>query len=279
MTDYRPVLSWKNWCEAVGTTISATSEAGTLTASNLLKPPLRQRLRTVAGATTLTLKIDFGAIRPIKVLALAQPDDAGWFVKQWNDGRGGYNGLLSSSDTIRHRLSLLGPDGAEVLDTSTVAGGWRRGMAVSVLGSEVSARYWTIDIAASSLAPVPGIIDLGLLWAGPAWQSRGIAYGWQETLADTATVSRAARTGTTIISAGVQALQAEIRFPSLPVADRAYARDLAAQAGVRGLVLAHLRPDDAEGIPPFIARIDRPTGLTQPRPLSFEQGFTLVQAF
>jgi hypothetical protein len=187
------LLSWINWLDRAGVGISSSSAAGDLVAGRLATPQLRAFWRTVPGVVTPTLTVDLGATREVGVIALAQPDTAGGV-----DADGFPRGLMATTDTVRHRLDVLTPGDGALLDTGAIAGGWaaRVGMHAHVPAAPINARHWVCDLNAASLAGVPGWIDLGRAWIGPAWvPSLNFAYGWSRRAADGGTVRQNPRSG------------------------------------------------------------------------------------
>ncbi|HEV7455906.1 MAG TPA: hypothetical protein VGN96_03955 [Roseococcus sp.] len=133
------LLSFTNWLDKAGVSLSASSEAAQLSAANLREPSLRARWRTIAGVVTPSLAVDLGQAREVGVLALAQPQDAGGI-----DADGDARGWMASTDTVRHRLSAAAmPAPMVALSTDSNAG--------ATLGANTT-RVGPVEIAGGALA-------------------------------------------------------------------------------------------------------------------------------
>lgn len=172
-------LSWTNHVDAAGVGFAAGSQVASLPAANLADPVVARPWQTSASVDS-HVEIDFGAGRPVQVLALA--------------------GLqaMAATDTIRARLSNVAAGAGELLDTGVAAGGVRDGYAIwsYVLAEPVEARWLRFDIAAPSLA-AQGFFRVGRAWAGPAFRPQhdfrfGAEIGWRTG----SRLSRASRSGT-----------------------------------------------------------------------------------
>lgn len=138
------LMSWVNWLDRTGVSITTNSETGGLGVTRLADPILRRRWRTSPGVVNPVLSVDLGQPREVGVLALAQPDDAGGI-----DADGAARGWMRSPpDNVRHRLDATTPGAGGLYDTGLIPGGWvpGYGMQMSVLPAAVSARYWRADI-------------------------------------------------------------------------------------------------------------------------------------
>ena len=235
------LLSWINWLDRAACTVSASSEVLTLPAVNLREPALRRRWRTAMGTTTASISADFGAMREVGILALAQPDDAGGV-----DADGAAIGALAATDTVGHWLGST-PGGTDLYASGAVPGGWQRGhgLHVHALPAPVTARGWVAAIVGTSIAGPNAVLDMGRAWAGPVWQpARGnVSYGWSWAMDDASTVTRNPRSGVETVDRGAQARVLSFGFEVLTEADAAAMRDLRRVAGVGGQVLAVLRPE------------------------------------
>lgn len=111
------LLSWVNHLDATATSIVSSSAVADLGPARLKDPQARRRMRTEPGASSVSLSIDLGSDKEVGVLAVLQPDDAGWI-----DDDGEAVGFLDPvTDTIRHRLGRRGA----ALDLNFVAGTYR----------------------------------------------------------------------------------------------------------------------------------------------------------
>jgi hypothetical protein len=258
------LLSWVNWCDRAGTVITGSTQAGSLGPTRLADPQVRSRWRSAAGVTTPQLDMDFGTSREVGIIALAQPDDAGGV-----NADGEARGVMASTDTVRHRLDVTTAGAGAVLDTTAIAGGWRAGYGMHVYqpASPLTARYWRCSLDAASLASVPGFVDLGRAWAGPAWQpTRGnLAYGFGEAWADGAEVQRNARSGLEFVDFGPRQRVLTFAFNFLNKADGAQIRELQRIAGLSRQVLFVPFPDGTdEDAAPIIGRLTEVQPITVP---------------
>ena len=120
------LLSWVNHLDATATSIVSSSAVADLGPARLKDPQARRRMRTEPGASSVSLSIDLGSEKEVGVLAVLQPDDAGWI-----DDDGEAVGFLDPvTDTIRHRLGRRGA----ALDLNFVAGTYREFAESSAIG-------------------------------------------------------------------------------------------------------------------------------------------------
>lgn len=135
----------------VSGTVTAGSARAGLPAVNLQTAQPGQVWRTAAGTTTTTLLVDFGASYPIGAVYLG-------------------NTNLTASATWRVRLSTADPTGAagDAYDSTTVSAGadTAYGLAVRVLGSDVTCRYLHVTLTDATLT----YIEAGLLRALAVWR-------------------------------------------------------------------------------------------------------------
>lgn len=211
------LLSFINWLDRAGVAISSTSEVPQLGTANLREPSLRQRWRTPLGNVAPTLTVDLGVAREVGVLALAQPQDAGWI-----DADGEATGWMAATDTVRHRLDLTTPGGGGVLDTTAQPGGWVRGYGVHVHvpAAALTARHWRADLSAPSLLASPGYLDIGRAWIGPAFRPlRNFDYGWSSTWTDSSRTQVNPRSLLETVDVGAQQRTLVLAFRSLGEAE------------------------------------------------------------
>ncbi len=272
------LLSWINWLDRASAVITADGQAGSLGPTRLAEAQIRARWRSAPGVVTPQLDVDFGASREVGIIALAQPDDAGGV-----DADGEPRGWMAGTDTVRHRLDVTTPGAGAVLDTTAIAGGWRAGYGMHIHQpvAPLTARYWRCNLDAASLASVPGFVDLGRAWAGPAWQpSRGnIEYGFGETWADGAEVSRNARSGLEFVDLGPRQRVLSFGFPVLTEADGAQIRELQRIAGLNRQVLFVPFPGaGAEKAAPVIGRLTEVQPITLPSFARYAVTFQIRQS-
>jgi hypothetical protein len=272
------LISWVNWVDRAATIITASSQAGNLAPSRMANPQMRTFWRTDAGVVTPQMDFDFGVAREVGVLALAQPDNAGG-INADNEAIG----WMQTSDTVRHRLDVTTAGAGALLDTTAVAGGWAPGygLHLHIPSSPISARYWRSDLNAASLASVPGWIDVGRAWAGPAWSpSRGnISYGFGQSWGDGSLVDRNPRSGLEFISRGPRARVLTFAFQALTAADAAQIKELQRVAGVSGQVLFVPFPDGANrATEAVIGRLTEVQPITQPNFVMHAVAFQIRQS-
>lgn len=258
----RLLLSWVNWLDRAGASITTNSETGGLGVTRLADPILRRRWRTSPGVVNPVLSVDLGQPREVGVLALAQPDDAGGI-----DADGAARGWMRSPpDNVRHRLDATAPGAGGLYDTGLIPGGWvpGYGMQASVLPAAVSARHWRADIEGWSQAPGTGYLDLGRAWIGPAWRpSRGnVAYGWGRQRADGAVISANSRSGIEFVDRGPRQRVITFSLPNLSAEDADALDQLQEVAGTSRQVLALIDPDDPKTW--IIGRLVEVPAITQP---------------
>lgn len=258
----RLLLSWVNWLDRAGASITTNSETGGLGVTRLADPILRRRWRTSPGVVNPVLSVDLGQPREVGVLALAQPDDAGGI-----DADGAARGWMRSPpDNVRHRLDASTPGAGGLYDTGLIPGGWvpGYGMQASVLPAAVSARHWRADIEGWSQVPGYGYLDLGRAWIGPAWRpSRGnVAYGWGRARQDGSVVSANSRSGLEFVDRGPRQRVITFSLPNLSAEDADALDQLQEVAGTSRQVLALIDPDDPKTW--IIGRLVEVPAITQP---------------
>lgn len=269
------LLSWQNWLDRAGVSITASSEAGALRATRLADGQVRRRWR--ASTTTPQLDVDLGTGREVGVLALAQPDDAGGV-----DANSEALGRMIGTDTVRHRLDLSTAGAGALLDTGAVAGGWEAGYGLHLraLTTPVTARYWRCNLAAPSLAGL-GFVDVGRGWIGPSWRpARGnIAFGWGWTDEDGGTVTTAPRSGLDFVDYGARRRVLTFAFRALTAADaRGPMRELQRIAGSTRQVLFAADPESGRTSEFIIGRLVQVPPITQPTFVTFEVAFQIRES-
>jgi len=163
-------ISGTNYVRAATTAITSGTAAAQLPCTNVANDsPYNTFWQTASGTTTDSLYFDFGANVSIDDLAL--------------DGL-----TLSQTDTIRHRLSSsgAGQGAGDVYDSGAIAGGVVPGYdlhSVSLAATQ-SARFWRVDIVATSRASI-GSFRVGRAWAGPsAIPTNGVGYNYSDGWSD-----------------------------------------------------------------------------------------------
>ncbi|RVT99105.1 hypothetical protein EOD42_03080 [Rhodovarius crocodyli] len=258
----RLLLSWVNWLDRPGVSITTNSETVGLGVTRLADPILRRRWRSTPGIINPVLSVDLGELREVGVLALAQPDDAGG-VDAMGEARGW---MRSPPDTLRHQLDAVTPGAGGLLDTGTMSGGWvpGYGMHAYLPAAPLSARYWRAEINGWSLAAGVGYLDLGRAWIGPAWRpSRGnVAYGWGRARQDGSVVSANSRSGLEFVDRGPRQRVITFSLPNLSAEDADALDQLQEVAGTSRQVLAMIDPDQPKTW--IIGRLAEVPAITQP---------------
>ncbi len=299
------LLSWNNWAHRSATTITSTSSAAGLGAERLKDPQVRRRLRTGPGAVTVSLPVDLGSVQEVGVLALLQPDDAGWI-----DEDGEAVGFLDpTADTIRHRLDAVTPGAGALydslyyrdatytgatLDLNFTAQSYREyqngigsgvvhgyGLHAHILPAAVQARHWQPDIAFPSLATTPGYLDMGLLWIGPAFRpTRNFAYEWGDQWDDLSEVTEVRRSGLDFVDRGPKRRVLTFAFRALDEAEAKVAMaELGRIAGTSRQVLFIQEPDGPYmGRQAIIGRLVEVAPITQPNFALYERVFQIRQS-
>lgn len=230
------VLSWRNEIERSGAEISTDSEVVGLGVGSLLTPQIAEVWRSAAwGATTLNLRADLGAVRTLRLIALAAPRD----------------GVLPSAGaTVRVTASAVALDGAEALDTGAVPltmAPW--GLWCHLAAADVAARWLRVRLTGTA---ADSYVQLGRLWAGPALvTTRAAGYGSERAAQDSGANQRAALTGARYGRRGAVYRRLSWPLPSLTAADADALVQAAAAAGTTGQVFAARVHTDCAGTGAF----------------------------
>lgn len=226
--------------------LSASSEAATLPATNLADKRIGKVWRSLV--TTASFDVDFLSAYSIRALGI-------------------FGATLSSTDTVRHRLSAVSVGAGELLDTGAIACGVIAdyNQHLHILAAAVTARYWRCDIVATSRA-AEGYFDVGRAWAGSVWApERGFTLGWQDGWRDTSRVTRAMRSGAVFTDVGVMYREMRVSFDMLSEADRTAAKALDAYAGRNGQILFIPDADSANiNIEAILGRMKDTSPISQP---------------
>ncbi len=272
------LFSYVNWLQRPETTVQASSATQQNPSTNLRAAQLRRRHRTLAGVTGYSITFDMQQGREVGVIALAQPDDAGYF-----DDSGVSVGTFAPTDTVRHRLDLTTSGAGAVLDTGVIAGNWAAGYGLHthIPVAPVTARHLKIDIAAPSLVLNPGYCDLGLAWAGPAIRPEiNFSFGWSDVWQDGSGISRNQRSGLTLIDRGPKFRTLTIGLKSLREAEAKNTfKELLRVAGLGGLILCMPEPEDVYAPQlSIIGRLAQVPPITQNNFEMYDATFQIIQA-
>lgn len=269
------MFSFRNWAAMADAVVEASSQETLLPASNLQTDILTQRHRTLQGATSYSIDIDFGQPRSVRLLALAQPQDAGYINKD-----GDAVGEFTATDTVRHRLDATTPGAGGAYDSTTIAGGWVKGYGqhIHILPAAVTARYWHIDINAPSLAAL-GYCDLGHIWAGDVLQPAiNYSFNNQDGLIDTSTVSRNSRSGAVTVDPGVLIRSFAFGLDNLMESEsRGTVKEMRRVIGIRGTLVCVPDPDSYVATETIIGRMKEVPPITQPNLIQSSSAFQILQ--
>jgi hypothetical protein len=166
---------------------------------------------------------------------------------------------------------------------SRTASPWRTGYGLHLYQppAPLTARYWRCNLNATSLTSVPGFVDLGRAWAGPAWTPmRGnLAYGLAETWTDGAQVDRNARSGLEFVDVGPRARVLNFAFSALTESDAAQIRELQRVAGLNRQILFVPFPGGGPDLAaPIIGRLTEVPPITLPRYARYAVTFQIRQS-
>lgn len=252
------VFSWVNHVDS--SALSTPAQAATLPVTNLAEPIAGKVWRSL-GSTNNYFDCDFGAAKPVQILALA-----------------GLN--IGAADTVRHQLSAVSAGSAELYDSGAITGvNPNYDYLFTLLTAAVNARYWRCSINAASLA-AQGYFDVGRAWAGPIWQpASNFSYGWGETWADDSRVTSSQKSGADYIDHGPRRRIIDVSFARFSAADQAQAKELDRVAGINGQVLFIPNPDSAnrntEGL---IGRMTSVTPILQPNFSIYSKNYSIRQS-
>ncbi|MGR0183219.1 phage head spike fiber domain-containing protein [Azospirillum aestuarii] len=298
------LLSWVNLADRAAAVITSASAVDGLGAERLKDPQARRRMRTAVGVTSVALTVDAATVGEIGVVAVLQPDDAGYI-----DADGDATGFMAASDTIRHRLDAVTPGAGALydslyyrdpgylgatLDLNFTAQSYREfqndtgsgivagyGLHVHVLPAAVEARHWRCDIAAPSLATTPGYLDLGRLWAGPAFRpTRNFAYEWSDSWDDLSDVTEVRRSGQEFVDRGPKRRRLTFAFKALTAEEaKVVMTELGRIAGTSRQVLFIQEPNGPyQGRQAIIGRLVEVSPITQPNFALYERVFQIRQS-
>ena len=215
------VMSWTNHVDAAAAVLSASSQAGDLSPSNMVNSIIGRRWRTTV--LTAYAEIDFGADVQIGVLALRFPRDV----------------ALPLTASVTHALDADGgTSGAGVAYSSGVVSlglsdGY--GYHVHIPAAVATARYWRFTF--SSVSGV-SYIDVGRAWAGPKWSpTHNMVFGYNDEWMDLSRVSASERSGAEFVDERARQRGFAFSFEALSEAERDQVREMQRLIGVSRQVL------------------------------------------
>lgn len=254
------LFSWVNAID--GASLAAGDQVVTLPVANLADPKIQKLWRS--GTSTATFfTADLRSAISLGVIGL-------------------FGCNLSSTDTVRIRLSNVAVGSSELLDTTALASGIADGYGqyVYVPAAAISARYLRVDINAPSRASY-GNFDIGRAWAGPVWNPAvNFSLGWGEDFEDPSVVTESPRSGAAFVDTQAKRRVMALGYDFLSPADKDSAMDLARQAGRSGQLL--FVPDTAGSLAkgPLLGRKSEDSKVLQSfnsYPAIYAKSFTLRQ--
>ena len=175
------VLSWQNWAEQVGASITVSSEATGLGPRGMFTPQVQDfwRSGTWNNSNSATVDIDLGVSRTIKTIAFAAP----------RDGQ-----LPASGATVALTASTSSQSGTDALNLTAAAftlnpwGVWAWRSAAGI-----TARYVRLTFVGAASNTY---LQLGRVWVGDALiTAHSYGYGQTKTGRDPGVTSRSTITG------------------------------------------------------------------------------------
>lgn len=216
------VLSWKNWAEQVGVSLTVTSEATGLGARGMLTPQVQNywRSNTWNNIYNAVIDVDLGANRAIKVIAFAAPRDGA---------------LPPSGSTVALTASVLSQTGTDALNLAAATftlnpwGVWAWRSAAGI-----TARYVRLTFVGTSGS---SYLQLGRLWVGDGLVTTdSYAYGHTRSFRDPGLSSRAGLTGVRYSTRGLPYRVERIAFPILTESEASSILTAGSEVGTTGQV-------------------------------------------
>ena len=216
------VLSWKNWAEQSGASLTVSSEATGLGPRGMLTPQVQNYWRsgTWNNVSNAVVDVDLGAIRTIKVIAFAAPRD----------------GLLPpTGSTLALTASATSQSGTDALNIAAATftlnpwGVWAWRSAAGI-----TARYVRLTFVGTAGSTY---LQLGRLWVGDGLVTTySYAYGHARSFRDPGIASRAGLTGVRYATRGLPFRVERIAFPLLTETEANTFMTAASEVGTTGQV-------------------------------------------
>jgi len=274
----RCVLSFQNYVFDVAAAINANgAEVSGLSASRLKDPQVRKRWRTPLGNVNPSVDFDFGVSKPIDVVAMVQPSDAGAL-----NGNFEPQGIMSAADTIRHRFSLASATAFDVYDTGSVACNIKYpfGMHALVLPAQINARYWRMSPNAASLAGTVNYLDVGLAWCGAKFvPKKNMIFGYNWAFTDLSSLTSVQTSGLEFVRFGLRRKNIVFSFDALDASDAEIISTMQRYSGTSRQVLFIPDPDDvtSDFAQPIIGRLVDSNPIALPSFGTYTKSFSLLQ--
>lgn len=217
------VLSWKNWAEQPGVTLSVSSEATGLGPRGMLTPQVQDvwRSGTWNNTTSAIIDLTLDTSRDIKTIAFAAPRDGA---------------LPSTGATVAVRASnfvLGGTDALNLTAATFTLNPW--GVWAWRSSTGITARYIRITLVGT--ASGRNYIQLGRLWVGDALITKySYAYGHGRSFRDPGVASRAGITGIRYATRGLPYRVERISFPILSQTEASTLVTAASEVGTSGQI-------------------------------------------
>lgn len=216
------VLSWKNWAEQSGASLTVSSEATGLGPRGMLTSQVQDVWRSGVwnNVTSAIVDIDLGANRAVKTIAFAAPRD----------------GVLPPTGaTVALRASTISQSGTDALNVAAASftlnpwgvWAWRS-------SAGITARYVRITFVGTAGS---NYIQLGRVWVGDALVTQySYAYGHGRSFRDPGVASRAGITGIRYATRGLPYRAERISFPIITQTEASTLVTVASEVGTSGQI-------------------------------------------
>lgn len=272
------VFSFENYIQSYLTSVNSNgSEVSGQSATRLKDPQVRKRWRTPIGTVSPVIDFDLSIAKNIDVLAFIQPVDAGGLDPDFK-----VQGFMSSTDQVQHMLSLVGPGGFEVYNTSWINSNVKQnvGAHAHVLSNTASARYWRLAINAASLAGSINYLDIGVAWCGAKYSPpRNMQYGYNWTFVDQSSKTNVQSSGLEFVKLGFKQRTVVFSFDTMNSADAETISTMMNYVGTSRPVLFIPDPADTSSdfAQPIFGRLTTTDSIALPSYGVYTKTFNLTQ--
>lgn len=270
-------LAWQN--EASAATISCASALSNLGPSQLLLPPVDRRMRIAglsSGSVEFDVNLSWSMAKEISLICWLRP-------RLRADLEQSSASSFVATDQVRHTLSAVSQDGAELYDSGWIASGMAAGLGYHAhfLPSPITGvMYGRTQFRATSRDTYPeNFVDLGWTYWGPCLDfSIGYAAPFEERFFDGATIQRAPRSPSDYVSETRRPWRGwTAPFRTLPNQEADQLRDAMMRLGQSGLVLL-CRDKTAPHENTIRGRIGAP-GLSRPGRRFYASTLTITESY
>jgi len=247
------IFSPSNLIDLPDAVVSASSEAGGNTASNMLDPRIGKRWRVMAPGGSANA--DFGSAQTVEVVALVFPRDT-----------------TLATGTVQHVFSNAG---VTVHDSGAIDIGLANGYGyhVYVLPAGITATSWSWTYSLTS-----AYADTGRAWAGELWRPTcNIVYGGSDSWDDLSTVTLSPRSGAEFIDRKPVQRNLTFGFDALTETDRAAAFDMQRLCGTSSQVLV-ITDESALSTGTVLGRMARLNPILATHPGLYSQSFQIRES-